>query len=187
MGSTLNGRSSLSESLSSLFEHVLPENGVIAYGCVRMQDQDIRLLVKLDSLICARDDVRMLLGERASARDFSPTALNPLPPPPSAGVVSGVLFLAFLLVLTSVALLRPFFVGGEMLRRRTGEAFLGFLTASIGIVIGVWFLVLSTTVRCPVLSITVNTPSVPASIPPISSMITGSMVCWSPQASGTSR
>src|SRR6266571_284207 len=81
MSSTLNGRSSLSESLSSLFEHVLPDNGVIACGCVRMQDQDIRLLVKLDSLICVRDDVRMLLGERASARDFSLTVSNPLPSP----------------------------------------------------------------------------------------------------------
>src|SRR6266571_4009095 len=46
-----------------------------------MQDQDIRLLVKLDSLICVRDDVRMLLGERASARDFSLTVSNPLPSP----------------------------------------------------------------------------------------------------------
>src|SRR6266568_8852762 len=80
MGSTLNGRSSLSESLSSFFEHVLPENGVIACGCVQMQDQDIRLLAKLDSLICARDDAQTLSEGSASVTGFSPTALNPPPP-----------------------------------------------------------------------------------------------------------
>ncbi len=63
-----------------IFENILAESGVTAYGCVLVQDLDFGLLVKLDSLTCTHDDVRTLAGERASARGFSLTALNPLPP-----------------------------------------------------------------------------------------------------------